>query len=315
MNILRHFHHRYQLGKWTRQVLILLMVGLLTAFCAVSCQSGEPDSAELAIKIGSKEFAEQLIVGEIYATILESQGLPVERKLRLGGTFVTHSSLKSGQIDLYPEYTGTALTVILKKPTTTQPDRVFDIVSQAYKENFNLEWLAPAPMNNSYVLAMTAEKATKLGIETISGLATKAGELVAIGPPEFPGREDGLPGLQKVYGNFQLKSYKTVNAGLRYKGLLDDQGDVVVAFGTDGEIYAFNLVVLEDDKNFFIKYQLAPVVRREVLENYPRIRQILDSVSAKLTNKTLQRLNYQVTGKQREPAEVAKEFLMQEGLI
>ena len=301
--------------KWIRQILVSLTFGLLITVCAVGCQGQQMDNTDPKITIGSKPHAEQLIVAEIYATVLEAQGLPIKRKLGLGGTFVTHSSLKSGDIDLYPEYTGTALTFILKKSTNTDPDRVFDVVARAYKENFKIEWLEPAPMNNTYALAMTEAGAKKFGIETISDLATKANKLVMISSPEFPGREDGLVGLKKVYGDFQLKSYKTVEASLRYQGLLQGQGDVVVAFGTDGEIDAFNLVVLEDDRDFFIRYQIAPVVRQEVLERYPQIRQILNSVSAKLTNKTLQRLNYQVTGQQREPAEVAKEFLMQEGSI
>lgn len=136
-----------------------------------------------------------------------------------------------------------------------------------------------------------------------------------IGPPEFEEREDGLPGIQKAYGNFQLKDYKAVDAGLRYKGLTDGDADVAVAFGTDGEIDAFNLVVLEDDKQLFPPYQVAPIVRQEALDANPAIRDALNALAPKLTDDVMRRLNFEVSGKQREPEEVAKEFLTQEGLV
>ncbi|HEY9647493.1 MAG TPA: glycine betaine ABC transporter substrate-binding protein, partial [Chroococcidiopsis sp.] len=164
-------------------------------------------------------------------------------------------------------------------------------------------------------LAMTQEGSEKFGVKTISDMAAKASELVMIGPPEFQEREDGLPGIKAVYGNFELKDYKAVDPGLRYKGLVDGEADVSVAFGTDGEVSAFNLVLLEDDKKLFPPYQIAPVVRQEVLDANPQIAEALNALAPKLTDATMQRLNYEVSGKQREPADVAKEFLTQEGLI
>jgi osmoprotectant transport system substrate-binding protein len=292
-------------------LVVLLSLALLTMVSAIACDS----SAGGAIKVGSKDFTEQFILGEMYALVLENQGFRVERKLNLGGTPVAQAGLQSGQIDLYPEYTGTALLTVLKEPASSDREQVYQTVADSYKNKFNLVWLAPAPMNNTQALVMTQEGSKKYGIKTISQMVAKASQLTIIGPPEFEAREDGLPGLKKAYGDFKLKNFIATDPGLRYKTLNSGQADVAVAFGTDGEISAFNLVVLEDDKKLFPPYQVAPVVRSEILEKNPGIRDALNRLSSKLTNETMQRLNYEVSGKQREPAEVAKEFLTTEGFV
>ncbi len=282
---------------------------------AIACNTGSTGDGSTAIKVGSKDFTEQFILGEMYALVLEDQGFQVERKLNLGGTPVAQASLQSGQIDLYPEYTGTALMTVLKQPASSNQKQVFDTVSKTYKEKFNLVWLEPAPMNNTQALAMTQEASQKYGIKTISQMVAKASQLTLIGAPEFEAREDGLPGLRKTYGDFKLKKFIPADLGLRYKTLTSGQADVAVAAGTDGEISAFNLVVLEDDKKLFPPYQVAPVVRQETLDKNSGIRDALNALAPKLTNETMQRLNYEVSGKQREPAEVAKEFLTKEALL
>ena len=295
--------------QFVRRLVVPLLLALLTMFSAIACNSST------GIKVGSKDFTEQFILGEMYALVLENQGLKVERKLNLGGTPVAQAGLQSGQIDLYPEYTGTGLLTVLKEPAQNNQKQVFDTVAKAYKEKFNLVWLEPAPMNNTQALVMTQEGSKKYGIKTISQMVAKASQLTIIGPPEFEAREDGLPGLQKAYGNFKVKKFIPADPGLRYKTLNNNQADVAVAFGTDGEISALKLVILEDDKKLFPPYQVAPVIRQETLEQNPGIRDALNSLSPKLTTETMQRLNYEVSGKQREPAEVAKEFLAQEGLL
>jgi osmoprotectant transport system substrate-binding protein len=282
---------------------------------AIACNTGSTGDGSTAIKVGSKDFTEQFILGEMYALVLEDNGFQVERKLNLGGTPVAQASLESGQIDLYPEYTGTALMTVLKQPANSNQKQVFDTVSKTYKEKFNLVWLEPAPMNNTQALAMTQEASQKYGIKTISQMVAKASQLTLIGAPEFEAREDGLPGLRKTYGDFKLKKFIPADLGLRYKTLTSGQADVAVAAGTDGEISAFNLVVLEDDKKLFPPYQVAPVVRQETLDKNSGIRDALNALAPKLTNETMQRLNYEVSGKQREPAEVAKEFLTKEALL
>lgn len=300
--------------KPVRRLIVLLLL-MLTTLTAIACSSGSSGSAGGAIKVASKDFTEQFILGEMYALVLEQNGLKVERKLNLGGTPVAQAGLQSGQIDLYPEYTGTGLLTVLKLPANSDQKQVYKTVADAYREKFNLVWLEPAPMNNTQALAMTQEDTNKYSIKTISDMVAKANQLTMLGTPEFEAREDGLPGLKKVYGDFEFKKFIPGDPGLRYKALQDHQADIVEAFGTDGEISAFNLVVLEDDKGLFPPYQVAPVVRQETLDANPGIRDALNALAPKLTNETMQRLNYEVSGKQREPSEVAKEFLTQEGML
>ncbi|NET32660.1 MAG: quaternary ammonium transporter [Cyanothece sp. SIO1E1] len=298
-----------------RNLMSSFLLAIFTAMVLVACAHGITfGNGDGSIRVGSKDFTEQFIIGEMYALVLEENGFQVQRKLNLGGTPVAQAALTSGAIDLYPEYTGTGLLTVLKQPANSNQQQVFNTVSQAYQAQFNLVWLDPAPMNNTQALAMTQEKAKAYGIQTISDMAAKANELTMIGPPEFEVREDGLPGLQAAYGNFRLKTYKAVDPGLRYQGLVDGAADVTVAFGTDGEISALNLVVLEDDKKLFPPYQVAPVVRQQTLEANPGIRDVLNTLAPKLTNAVMQNLNYEVSNNRREPADVAKAFLVQAGL-
>ncbi|GAB4217479.1 MAG: glycine betaine ABC transporter substrate-binding protein [Synechococcales cyanobacterium] len=272
-------------------------------------------SAATVIRVGSKDFTEQFILGEMYALLLENAGLQVERKLNLGGTPVAQAAITSGEIDLYPEYTGTGLLTVLKLPVQTDPKVVFEQVAKGYADQFKLVWLDPAPMNNTQALVMTQEGSQKFGVKTFSQMAAKASELIMIGPPEFQARPDGLPGLQKAYGNFRLKGYRAVDPGLRYTGLTSGQADVAVAFGTDGQISHYNLVLLEDDKKLFPPYQVAPVVRQDTLTANPVVGETLNKLTPLLTDATMQRLNFEVDGNQREPAEVAYRFLVESKML
>ena len=292
--------------RWTT-----LLMGLLVLSLLAGCGGGDKGT----IIIGSKDFTEQYIVAEMYALLLEDAGLTVERKFGLAGTPVAQAAITAGEIDLYPEYTGTGLLVVLKLPVSSDRQAVYDAVLKGYQEQFDLVWLDPAPMNNTQALAVTQEVAQQYNLRTMSDLVGVASELTMIGPPEFDQREDGLPGIMKVYGDFQLKAYLPVEKGLRYKGLVEGDAQIVVAFGTDGEISAYNLVVLEDDKGMFPPYQVAPVIRQEALDANPEIRDLLNALTAKLNDATVRRLNNEVSGNLREPAEVAKEFLVQEGLL
>lgn len=298
------------------RLLLLPLLAILTAGILIACAgNGTNSSADAPIRVGSKDFTEQFIIGEMYALALEKAGFQVERKLNLGGTPVAQAALESGEIDLYPEYTGTGLLTVLKLPTATDQQAVYDQVAQGYKEQFDLVWLEPAPMNNTQALAMTQAGSQEYGVKTISDLARQASQLVMIGPPEFEAREDGLPGIKAKYGDFQLEDYKAVDAGLKYKGLIDGEADVAVAFGTDGEISAYDLVVLEDDQQLFPPYQVAPVVRQATLDAKPEIADTLNQLAPLLTTETMQRLNNEVSSNQREPAEVAREFLTQAGIL
>ncbi|HEX9012263.1 MAG TPA: glycine betaine ABC transporter substrate-binding protein [Anaerolineaceae bacterium] len=286
---------------------------LIASFLVSACAS--PAAPQATIRVGSKDFTEEFILGEMYAQVLENAGFKVERKLNLGGTPVAQQALVKDEIDLYPEYTGTGLLTVLKLPVQSDPQAVYTAVKDGYQKQFNLVWLDQSAMNDTQALAMTKAGADKFGIKTFSDLAAKADQLVMVGPPEFQEREDGLPGMMKVYGNFKLKQYKAVDPGLRYQALTSGQADVVVAFSTDGEISAFNLVLLQDDKHMFPPYHVAPVVRQQVLTANPKIAELLNALAPKITDSVMSALNYEVSGKKREPKDVAHDFLVQQGLI
>ena len=299
---------RQKKSLFWKAVSLMLLGAILLSACA-------PAGSGKTVVVASKDFTEQFIIGEMYAQMLEANGFKVTRKLNLGATPVAHTALLNGEIDIYPEYTGTGLLTVLKLPVMSDPGEVFKTVADAYLAQFDLVWLDPAPMNNTQALAMTRARAAELGIVTISDMAARAGELVMVGPTEFQEREDGLPGIRAAYGDFELKEYKAVDPGLRYQALSDGQADVTVAFGTDGEIAAFDLVLLVDDKGLFPPYQVAPVVRKAALDANPEIADLLNQVSPLLTDAVMQELNYEVSGNKREPAEVAKQFLTEQGLL
>ncbi len=288
-------------------LVTLVVAGLLLA----ACGGGASDT----ITVASKDFTEQFIIGEMYALLLEDAGYTVERKMNLGGTPVSHQALLDGEIDVYPEYTGTGLLTVLKHDVMSNPQDVYDLVKSDYAEQFNLAWLDPAPMNNTQALAMKKSRAAELGISTFSQLVAQAGDLVLIGPAEFAEREDGLPGMKRVYGDFEFANFLAVDPGLRYPAIINDEADVVVAFGTDGELAAYDLVGLDDDKGLYPPYQVAPVIRQEVLDRDAEIAVVLNKVAPLLTNETMQGLNNEVSGNGREPIDVAREFLVAQGLI
>jgi osmoprotectant transport system substrate-binding protein len=266
-------------------------------------------------KIGSKNFTEALLLGELYAQLLEDAGQKVRRRLDLGGTDIAMEALRRGEIDLYPEYTGTALLVVLRHALVGDAAQTFAYVKQQYATQFGLTWLDPAPMNNTEALATTRALAARYGIRTLSDVAARAPQLRLGAVPEFVKRPDGLPGLQRVYGGFAFKDVKLLDFGLKYQALLAGDVDIVVAFGTDGAIVADDLLVMRDDKHLFPPYQVAPVVRSETLRARPQIATVLNRVAPLLTDRTMQTLNNQIDGPQkREPADVARDFIAQHGL-
>jgi len=268
-----------------------------------------------AIKVGSKNFTEELILGEMYAALLEHAGLPVERHLDLGSTQVIMPALARGDVDLYPEYTGTALLVVLKQAPQSDRRGVYDLVKAQYAQRFDLVLLDPAPMNDTQALATTPELAAKYGLRDLSDCARAAPKLRLGAPHEFLERPDGLPGLIKAYGGFVFERVVPVDIGLKYKALEIGAVDVVVAFGTDGQIDTDHLVVLDDDRHFFPPYAVAPVVRAQVLRAHPQIAPTLNRVAPLLTDASMRRLNEQVDGQRQEPKDVARAFLTQAALL
>lgn len=274
-------------------------------------------AAPVTLKVGSKDFTEEFILAEMYSLLLEDAGFKVERKFNLGGTPVAHAALLKGDIDLYPEYTSTGLLTVLKEKPLPDPAAIIDAVRKGYKEQFKLTWLAPAPFNDTQALATTRDVSEKYGIKTYSDLSAKAAELRLGGPAEFAERADGIKGLQQAYGGFQFKEFKQLGTGsLRYEALKNGQVDVVVAFGTDGQISGMGLVLLQDDKHFYPVYQAAPVVRDDVLQKHPRIADALNRLAPLLTDEIMAGLNWQVDGPdKKEYAAVAKAFLQEKGLL
>ena len=272
-------------------------------------------SAAQTIKIGSKNFTEQFIIAEIYAAALENAGFKVERKMNLGGTLIAQKALEAGEIDLYPEYTGTALVAVLKAPVKSDPQEVFDQVKAYYEKTFNLTWLKPANINNGYAIIIRPDTAAKYNLKTLADLAGASKQLIMGAGPEFLDRQDGLPGLKAAYG-IEFKEFKQfAKLGLRYDALTAKQIDVANGFATDWQIAEQKLVVLEDTKGLFPPYFVAPVIREQTLKANPKIADVLEKVDAALDNATMRDLNAKVERDKDEPKEVAVAFLRSKGLI
>ncbi|KMK75195.1 glycine betaine ABC transporter substrate-binding protein [Alkalihalobacillus pseudalcaliphilus] len=284
------------------------LVLILFIFILTACGSDED-----VIKIGSKNFTESLILGEMYALKLEEAGYEVERNLNLGGTMIAHESLRSGEIDMYPEYTGTGLINILEMEPDSDQQAVYEAVASAYEEEFDLFWLEPTNANNSQGLVTTAEIAEQYDLYTISRLQEVASELRLASVPEFEEREDGLIGLEQAYGEMNFASIDLYDYGIKYQVILNGEADVTVGFTTDGDLTSDELVLLEDDGQFWPPYYVAPVVYGETLKKQPEIEALFNEVSALLDNEVLQQLNAEVDIEGREYAEVAKEFLEKNG--
>ena len=280
----------------------IVLAGIFLAGCGKAGDSGN------TIKVGSKDFTENLVVSEVYALALEDAGLQVERIPNIASS-VIHTSIVNGEIDIYPEYTGTGLLSILKMPMETDPTAVYEIVKKEYNDKFKLTWLDYSPANDSQGLVIKTSKADELGIETISDLQKNASQLRFASQGEFDKREDGIAGLEKLYGKFDWKSHTVYDNSLKYQVLKNDEADVTPAYTTEGQLVNKDeFKVLVDDKQFWPPYNLAPVVKNEVLEKHPEVEDILNSLSKEFTTDTIVALNAQVDVEGKEYEIVAKEF-------
>ena len=282
-----------------------------TGALALAAGCGRPLGSSVAV--GSKDFTEELILGELYAQLLEQNGFTVARKLDLGGTQVAMAAVRRGDIDLYPEYTGTALVTELKAKPSPDAAANYETVKNAYRARYDLTWLDASPFNDTQALATTQAIKERYRIATLSDLSKAAPQLRLGAIPEFTKREDALPGLQKTYGGFLFKDVKLFEIGLKYKALESGQVDVVVAFGTDGQLDVDRLYTFVDDKHFWPSYQAAPVIRTATLTKYPAIATHLDKLAPLLTDSIMRGLNAQVDGQKKDPADVARTFLVQHG--
>jgi osmoprotectant transport system substrate-binding protein len=279
-------------------------LGALASFALLPA-CAPPDT----IRVGSKNFTESILIAEIYALALEAAGMRVQRRLDLGSTQIAMAAMARGDIDLYPEYTGTALIDVLHDPPMHDPAAIFRRVSSAFARDYGIVWLTPAPMNDSQGLATTRAIAERYHLRTLSDLAPIASRLRLATIPEFLTRPDGLPGLQRLYGGFHFASVRTYDIALKYQALLEGQADIATAFTTDGTIAAHDLVVLIDNKHLWPPYNVAPLVRRDTLAREPRIRPALDAASARLTDARAQAMNARIEDDDADPADVAAAFL------
>jgi osmoprotectant transport system permease protein len=290
--------------------------GLLAAGAALAAAlafAATGPSRRGAVAVGSKNFTEQVLLGEIVAAVLEDRGFRVDRRLNLGGTKVCHEGVLTGQLDVYVEYTGTALTDILKHPARSDPGEVLREVRSAYAP-LRLRVGAPLGFNNTFALVMRRQEAARRGIARISDLAAHAAHLRVGLFGEFLERKDGMAGLVQTYGfQFGLRP-REMDLGLLYQALAAGQVDLVVGSATDGLIAALDLVVLQDDRRYFPPYDAVPVMSDAGLARHAGLAAALDSLAGGIDEATMRRLNHAVDGEHRSPAEVAREFLAKSGL-
>lgn len=268
------------------------------------------------IAIGSKLFTESRLLAEIMAQLVEARtDLEVERKVGLGGTNIVFGALKDGQIDVYPEYTGTGWSVLLSKQDRVGSSlRAFLTVQEAFARRWQLTWLPPFGFNNSYALAMAGPKARALGVTRVSDLLPHAGELSAGVSHEFLERDDGYPGLSAAYG-LELADIRGMEHGLAYEALRTGAVDLVDTYTTDGKLLRYDVVVLEDDRDFFPPYDAAPLVRRETLDAHPELGEALRALAFRIDDATMRKLNHEVEEGGGDFAGVARRFLIAEGLL
>lgn len=294
---------------------------VLAATVLAGCGSTDTSAEGPTITVSSKAWTEQFILGSVLIEILEANGYPVEDQLGLGETPTLRPALKSGQIDVYWEYTGSILVPEMGVEDIKEAEEAFNMVKEWDKEENDIEWLDYAPANNTYTLMMKGERAKALGIESISDLAgyiNGGGEDIVLATNiEFFEREnDGIPGVEKTYGfEFDRDSMVFVTTGLTYDALRNDDADVAMGFATDGRIPAFGFINLEDNKNFFPVYNPAPTIRPEIIEAYPELPDLIKQASEKLDDTTLAELNRRVDMDKEEPEDVAHDFLVELGLI
>ena len=305
--------------KMTLKKPLILIIALVLGFSMLSGCGGNSSSSGDAIKVGSKDFSEQLILAQLAIQILEANGYEVEDRSNVSGSDTNRKALETGEFSMYWEYTGTAWMMLLgNEPFAGTPQAMYERLKEIDAEN-GLVWLEYAPFNNTYALAMPEARAKELGITTFSELGAyitaNPGELILACDHEFTARPDGLPGLVETYGTDFGDGISIMEMGIVYRTLRDGLADVAMVHATDGRVLANNLVLLDDDKNFFPIYNPAPCVREDVLEKYPEIEGILRSVSSRLTNEIMQGLNFKVDGEDMEPKDVAAEWLKAEGLI
>src|SRR5580700_11852282 len=285
-----------------QRITTLILISMLMTACG-------PSRANLIV-VGSKNFTEQLILGEIIAQQIENKThLLVERRFYLAGTFICQQAILAGRIDIYPEYTGTALTAVLKEKPNGDREKVYSEVKEEYAKRFNLAVGAPFGFNDTFAIEIRGDDARRLSLKTISQAAPYTPQWRAGFGYEFMERPDGYKGLVATYGLHFADSPRIMDLGLLARALKDHQIDLIAGNTTDGLIPALDLFVLEDDKHYFPPYEAVPIIRQDTLARHPELKPALDELAGKISDAEMRQLNYAVDGQHRDVKQVVREFL------
>ena len=291
--------------RWPLIWMALFLVEL------TSCAPPRPDHPV----IGAKNFTEQVVLGELLAQEIEAKsGLKVERRFYLAGSYICQQALVAGRIDAYVEYTGTALTAVLKQPVDRDHQRVLATVRQLYASRYGVTVGDPLGFENTFALVIRGQDARSLGVKTLSEAAKYAPKWRLGVGYEFEQRPDGLQGLSAAYGLKFAAAPRTMDLGLLYRALNAKQVDIIAGNSTDGPIKAFGLVALEDDKHYFPPYQAVPLVRAEALKRWPQMQTALNALAGKITADDMQAMNEAIDGQHRDPADVVREYRLRKRL-
>ncbi len=283
-----------------------------TAALLLSCSPSHPNR----IVVGSKNFTESFILGELIAQQIEAHtSLKVERRFYLAGTYICQQAIIAGRIDIYPEYTGTALTAILKQPAGRDSMDVYQRVKHEYERRFGLDLGSPFGFNDTFAMEIRGDDARRLNIRTLSQAAAFSPQWRAGFGYEFMERPDGYAGLVATYGLRFAEQPRIMDLGLLTRALKDHQIDFAAGNATDGLIPALDLLALEDDRHFFPPYEAVPVIRQQTLQQHPDVARALAELEGKISNAQMQRMNYAVDGQHRDPRDVVKDFLQEAKLV
>jgi osmoprotectant transport system substrate-binding protein len=284
---------------------LAICAAVALSMCLTGCAPPRPDHPV----IGAKNFTEQVILGELLAQEIEARSnLKVERRFYLAGSYICHQALVSGRIDAYVEYTGTALTAILKQPVDRNPQSVLDTVRRLYASRYGIVVGPPLGFENTFAMVIRGEDARRLHLTTLSQAAQYTPEWRLGVGYEFEQRPDGLPGLSQAYGLKFAAPPRAMDLGLLYRALNAHQVDMIAANSTDGPIQALGLTALEDDRHYFPPYQAVPLVREDALNRWPQIQEALNALAGKVTAEDMRAMNEAIDGEHRDPADVVREF-------
>ncbi|MBK5242263.1 glycine betaine ABC transporter substrate-binding protein [Clostridium sp.] len=286
-------------------------LGIIMTLSLVGCGSDDKK-----VVIASKPMTEQYILAEMLTQLVEANtDIKVEQKLGIGGgTSNIQPAMEKGEIDIYPEYTGTGWLFVLKKDLINDPNKLYEEAKKEYESKYKIKWLGLYGFNDTYALAMKRAAAEKLNINTYSDLASKGSGLKFGAEYDFYEREDGYKGLEKTYG-LTFIGKTELDIGLKYEAINSNNVDVINAFSTDSMLKQYDLKVLYDDKNFFPSYYATTLVREETLKKYPELENVLNKLEGKISNDEMIQMNYKVEKEKKDPKDVANEFLKSKGLL